>query len=157
MRILVFSDSHGRTDRCAAVVRAIVGIDMILHAGDHASDAKALAREFPEIPVVFVAGNCDVTDAPTETVYETDGGKILMTHGHKYSVKTDFGYSALIRRAKELSCTCAVFGHTHNPLCDPSSGVTLLNPGSIRYGSTYGVIEIEVGILKAAVCDASRL
>ena len=157
MRILVFSDSHKNTSRCAAVIRNLVGIDMILHAGDHCSDAEELAHEFPEIPMKYVRGNCDFSAAPQELVIEAEGKKILLTHGHAYAVKYECDCRSLLERAKECGCDCAVFGHTHEGLCDASRGVVLLNPGSIKYGGTYGVIEIEDGKLKAAVCDASYL
>ena len=49
---------------------------------------------------------------------------------------------------------CAVFGHTHQGLCDIKNGITLLNPGSIRYGKTFGVIEIEDGKLRADILNA---
>ena len=59
MRILVFSDTHKDTQSCIKTINRLVGIDMILHAGDHASDAMELAELFPSIPVHYVSGNCD--------------------------------------------------------------------------------------------------
>ena len=154
MRIVVFSDSHHDIKCCCDVINRIIGIDMILHAGDHAADAESIARLFPDIPVNFVLGNCDFGDAPKELVFTASGKKIFLTHGHLYNVKNDLGFSALLKRTQELGCDCAVFGHTHEGLCDVKNGITLLNPGSIRYGKTFGVIEIEDGRLRAAVCDA---
>jgi len=153
LRILAFSDSHQDINSCISVINRIIGVDMIVHAGDHASDAQRLAGLF-DIPVNFVSGNCDFTDAPKELVFTAGGKKVFLTHGHLYNVKNDLEYSSLLRRAKELGCDCAVFGHTHQSLCDIKDGITLLNPGSIRYGRTFGVIEIEEGRLRAAVCDA---
>lgn len=152
LRILVFSDSHHDADICAGVINNIVGVDMVLHAGDHLKDAELLEKQFPDIPIRYVCGNCDFEGFPKELVLDADGKKIFLTHGHLYGVKC--GISALLSRAKELDCDCAVFGHTHSGFCDVMSGITLLNPGSIRYGRTFGVIEIENGTLRAAVCDA---
>lgn len=154
MRILVFSDSHRDISRCIKAVNNLIGVDMLLHAGDHAEDAKRLQNAFPDIPVTFVSGNCDFSSAPKETVFTADGKKIFLTHGHIYNVKNDYGFSSLLSRAAALGCDCAVFGHTHEPLCDVRNGITLLNPGSIRYSGTYGVIEIEKGRLRAAVLNA---
>lgn len=154
MRILAFSDSHQDIESCKSVINRIIGIDMIVHAGDHASDAKRLAQIFCDIPVNYVSGNCDFADAPKELVFNAGGKKIFLTHGHMYNVKNDLGYSCLSERAKELGCDCAVFGHTHQSLCDIKNGITLLNPGSIRYGKTFGVIEIEDGKLRADVLNA---
>ena len=154
MRILVFSDSHQDIESCISVVNRIIGVDMLVHAGDHVHDAKRLSLAFPYIPIHFVSGNCDFSDAPKELVFCACEKKMFLTHGHLYNVKNDLEYSRLLSRAAELGCDCAVFGHTHKSLCDVKNGITLLNPGSIRYGKTFGVIEIEDGKLRAAVCDA---
>ncbi len=152
MRILVFSDSHRDIESCIRVINNIVGVDMILHAGDHISDAKELCRMFPEIAFEYVPGNCDFSADDQDVIVEAEGKKIFLTHGHGYSVKYDETYSELLQKAESLGCDCAVFGHTHQSLCDPRKKVLLLNPGSIKNG-TYGVIEIENGVLKAAVCS----
>lgn len=157
MRIAVFADSHTDVKKCTDVIRGLVGVDMILHAGDHARDAEEIAREIPHIPVCSVPGNCDYSSAPAERIIEVEGKKIFLTHGHTCAVKYEYDLRTLLTRARENGCDCAVFGHTHSPLCDISGGITLLNPGSIRYRCTYGVIEIENGKLKAAVCDAVPL
>ena len=153
LRILVFSDSHRDIESCARVIRNIIGVDMVLHAGDHISDAKELCRMFPHIEFEYVPGNCDFSSDDSEVVVEAQGKKIFLTHGHGYSVKTDEDYSKLRQRAETLGCDCAVFGHTHISLCDPRRKVVLLNPGSIKQSGTYGVIEIENGTLKAAICN----
>lgn len=152
MRILVFSDSHRDIESCIRVINNIVGVDMILHAGDHISDARELCRMFPELAFEYVPGNCDFSADDQDVVVEAEEKKIFLTHGHGYSVKYDDTYSALLEKAESLGCDCAVFGHTHQSLCDPRKKVLLLNPGSIKNG-TYGVIEIEDGVLKAAVCS----
>ena len=154
MRILVFSDSHHDIERCCDVINRIIGIDMIIHAGDHSEDAEKISRLFPDIPMYFVSGNCDFSGAPKELVFTASGKKIFLTHGHLYNVKNDLEFSSLLEHAQELGCDCAVFGHTHEGLCDVKGGITLLNPGSIRYGRIFGVIEIDSGKLRAAVCDA---
>ena len=154
MRILVFSDSHKNVSACISVIENIIGVDMILHAGDHASDAAWIQKCFADIPVKYVTGNCDTNIAPAEMIIEAEGKKIYLTHGHLHSVKTQEDYHSLIDHAKSKDCDCAVFGHTHKGECFNSSGITVLNPGSIKHSGTYGVIEIEDGILKAAVCKA---
>lgn len=152
MRILVFSDTHRDIASCIRVIENIIGVDMVLHAGDHISDAREICRQFPNIEFEYVPGNCDFSSDDTEVVIEAEGKKIFLTHGHRYSVKTDENYSLLKERAKSLGCDCAVFGHTHISLADNSGDIALLNPGSIKQSGTYGVIEIENGVLKTAVC-----
>ena len=157
MRILVFSDSHKNVASCARVINTIVGTDMIIHAGDHASDAAELERLFPGIPVKYVSGNCDFSSAPSELIIEAEGKRIFLTHGHGYNVKYDDSYFSLINHARSLNCDCVVFGHTHQGYNDNLGDLIVLNPGSIKYGATYGVIEIEEGIMKSAICDASYI
>lgn len=125
---------------------------MVLHAGDHISDAKELCRMFPHIAFEYVRGNCDFSTDDADIVVEAEGKKIFLTHGDGYSVKYDDTYSELYKKAEDLGCDCAVFGHTHKSLCDPRRKILLLNPGSIKQNGTYGVIEIENGVLKAAIC-----
>lgn len=154
MRILVFSDSHKNISACVSVIENIIGVDMIIHAGDHASDAAWIQKCFPHIPVKYVIGNCDANIAPAEMIIEAENKRIYLTHGHLHSVKSQEDCHSLIDSAVSKSCDCAVFGHTHRGVCFESGGITILNPGSIKHSGTYGVIEIEDGRLKAAVCEA---
>ena len=154
MRILVFSDSHKNISACLTVIENIIGVDMILHAGDHASDAAWIQKCYPDIPVKYVVGNCDSNIAPAEMVVEAEGKKIFLTHGHLYSVKSQPAYHSLIDAAKAKDCDCVVFGHTHQEIHFKQDNLTVLNPGSIKHSGTFGVIEIEDGILKAAVCSS---
>ena len=151
-RILVFSDTHKKLDCVIKTVENIVDVDLILHAGDHAADAEEIAKIFPNMPLKFVGGNCDFGNYPKELIIEAENKKIFLTHGHSYAVKYDYDYDTIFNRGKALSCDCIVFGHTHLPLCEVRHGITLLNPGSAKSSYTYGVIEIENGNLKAAVC-----
>lgn len=155
MRILVFSDSHKNISSCVSVIENIIGVDMILHAGDHASDAAWIQKCFPDIPVKYVVGNCDAGIAPAEMIVEVENKKIFLTHGHLYSVKSQPDYRSLLDAAKSKGCDCVVFGHTHQDVHQIQDGITVLNPGSIKHSGTFGVIEIENGILKAAVCHCA--
>ena len=85
MEILVLSDSHGRVDH---MVRAVEQFHprQVLHLGDCVRDTQALERQFPQLPVTMVPGNCDwgQTGEP-ERLLEIDGVRILMLHGHTSS------------------------------------------------------------------------
>ena len=59
--------------------------------------------------------------------------KILLTHGHRYGVKTDLLSLAL--RAEELGCRLVFFGHTHTAEIVEHGAVTLVNPGSLTHPS----------------------
>ena len=82
MEILVLSDSHGKLDH---MVRAVEQFHprQVLHLGDCVRDAQALERQFPQLPVTMVPGNCDwgQTGEP-ERLLEIEGVRILMLHGH---------------------------------------------------------------------------
>lgn len=152
IRILVFSDTHGRTALCRETIKNIP-CDLILHAGDINRDARELIEEFPDKRIEFVQGNNDYFDnEPFERICEIGGKRIFLTHGHKYRV--NWGYDTLADAAKSRGCDIAVFGHTHSACESEARGVTLLNPGSAGFNGTYGVIEIEDGIIKTAIIGA---
>lgn len=153
MRILVFSDTHGMIDNCISTISRIGAVDMLIHAGDVSSDAEDLQSIFPNIPVKYVCGNCELPRAPLDVVFDAGGKKFFVTHGHAYNVKGDREYRLLTTHAKEIGADIAVFGHTHNALCNNDGSLILLNPGSVRYGRTYGVVEIENDAMRAAVLD----
>jgi predicted phosphodiesterase len=85
----------------------------------------------------------------------TLGGKrIMMTHGHDYSVK--FTLSRLCAEANKKGADIVLFGHTHQryerylPAGETEYGVALskpmylFNPGSIGgYEASFGCIEID--------------
>ena len=129
MKLVLFSDSHGNVANMADVVR-LEHPDRVLHMGDLARDAEELARQFPDIPVTYVPGNCDGRrpDLPDERCFTLEGCKILMTHGHTYHVK--MGPGAAIRAAREAGAGLLCFGHTHEALCEFQNGLWIVNPGA---------------------------
>lgn len=153
MRILIFSDTHDKIDRCITAINSMPRVDMILHAGDCVSDAEDLSYAYPHIPVHFVKGNNDFyTNVPSELLINADNKRIFITHGHLQRVKFDAEYETLIEQANERSADLAVFGHTHEPYEGFFGNLTLLNPGSIRYGGTYAICDIENEKIKNTIC-----
>lgn len=152
MRILVFSDTHGRITEAENVIKNMVGVDAVIHCGDHLSDAERIAADFPEIKIYGVCGNCDANRSKPYIVEEFEGKKIFITHGHLYKVKseTDCEYKTLREEGLRLGADAVVFGHTHIPYNMDWGNMVVLNPGSIKSLGTYGVIEIENDRLKAA-------
>jgi hypothetical protein len=150
-RILVFSDTHGKIDLCTDVIKRIPA-DMIIHAGDMNKDAKALISEFPDKEIYFVQGNNDFFDSePYDRIAELDGKRIFITHGHNYRVKYEDNLRTLVAAATRENCDIIVFGHTHTPYEGEYNGIKILNPGSARFGKTYGVIEIEDGKVRTCI------
>ena len=69
MNVAVFSDTHANVGRMLAELRRC-SPDAIIHLGDLERDARVLRREFPDIPVYAVCGNCDYDpEEPEETVH----------------------------------------------------------------------------------------
>lgn len=153
MKILVFSDSHGRVSPMMDQIR-LHQPDLVFHLGDVTRDVLPLRQEWPNLRIESVPGNCDGwTDQPEEKLITVEGFRFLLCHGHTYRVK--LGLDLLREGARTHLADAALFGHTHSPLCDRSSGFWLFNPGSIGCSprQSYGIITIEHGRLR---CDLAQ-
>lgn len=151
MRILVFSDSHGRMEnmeRCVTLTEP----DHIIHLGDCIHDAEQLSRRFPGIPLTAVPGNCDFGSCDeAEKLIELGGVRLFLLHGHTRGVK--YGLQRVVYAAREYGADVLLFGHTHRPLVDFDGTLHVLNPGTIggiHASATYGVVTIGSG-----GCDCS--
>lgn len=147
MKILVLSDSHRNINPMRNAV-LLEKPDTIIHLGDHERDADELKREFPLIPLLAVAGNCDLMAPPERyKLVELQGKRFFLTHGHHYGVKMSI--DALVNTALTAGADVALFGHTHVPMVNSVRGMLVMNPGSIGMGSrSYGLIDIENGAVK---------
>lgn len=143
MKTAVFSDSHGSSDEMLRAVRDFCP-DTIIHLGDGRRDTEIITREFPDIPVYTVSGNCD-GDYPEESykIVSLDGHKAFITHGHRYGVRFS-GLSALLYAAECCGCDIAMFGHTHEALCTDCGGIKVINPGSIGRGKPKSWVKLEI-------------
>ena len=155
MRALIISDSHGDTRRFDKAIVAFEP-DVIIHLGDIERDVEYLIAVYPHIPLHAVVGNNDPwVRREAEKVIELDGVKVFLTHGHLYGV-WDKGFR-IAKRAEELGCSVALFGHSHVSVNEVYDGVQTFNPGSIsrpREGEySAGVMEIENGKVSFALCD----
>lgn len=148
MKILVFSDSHGKVNPMRAIAEKEAP-DLILHLGDYESDCAAA---FSGFRVVKVRGNCDFgSSEETERFLDFGTEKIWMTHGHKYQVKCGLG--SLIKRGEEQGASLILYGHTHRRYLLETARYTVLNPGTPD--QSYGVIRLEGGkIVSVSLCDA---
>lgn len=143
MKILVFSDSH----RSLSGMYAAIDLhqpQQVIHLGDLMDDAEEVAEHYPKLPFCLVPGNCDGWGHATPVKKNiTLGGKsILLSHGHRWGVKS--GYDAAIADARAVGADILLFGHTHVPLLEQlEGGLWMMNPGPAR--SSYGLIEITDG------------
>ena len=136
--IVVLSDTHGSWKSVQDLRGLFEENDIVVHLGDGAADMRAYVSENPD--KYFVCqGNCDYARALPETVIEVERLRIFAAHGHQYGVKST--RTTLARRAKELGCDIALYGHTHTPLYEEIDGVACLNPGTLKApissGGTY--------------------
>ena len=139
MIIAAVSDTHGIVLPVAYSLQRNK-VDIVLHLGDNASDAKKI-EQITGMEIYAVAGNCDENskDVPEELVLEIRRKKFFLTHGHNYDV--DNGIDKIVEKAKEVGADYALFGHTHVHLRERVDGITVLNPGSTtlpRRGDTKG-------------------
>lgn len=152
MKVLVFSDSHGRMlEVYDAVERECP--DAVIHLGDCYEDACDLRRSYPDTPVYAVLGNNDWGgDAPDRSVITLDGVRIYLTHGHRDGVSFCAPGKVPVR-AQQQDCCLALFGHTHIAYRAVHGTVEVLNPGSIslprRGPASYAVLELESGQVQA--------
>ncbi len=160
MEMLIFSDSHGRTEgmECAMAAQ-IRRPDLVLHLGDGVKDLVYL-QDFG-VPLLSVRGNCDLFGVPDGIgeafCLEELGHKIFMTHGHRFGVKSGLG--GLIAHAAQIGADIVLFGHTHRPFETrieagyEIGGITLarpmvlFNPGSIGSGRADGTEMLSFGTL----------
>ena len=150
MRIGVFSDSHGDTQALDELLDKMGYLDAICFLGDIARDAfhlKDRADAMPNHPQFFaVRGNNDYASTlPWDLIIELGGARIYMTHGHRIVSPLSLAY-----RARENGAQIALFGHTHEPMCEHAQEVMLLNPGSAGNSCRGGracacVLEIKGG------------
>ena len=169
MKILVFSDSHGETRWMEKAIREHPDAERIFFLGDGFSDICAMERKFPALPFDIVAGNCDGSltsaslegDAPFEKLVDVGGFRFLLTHGHRYAIKSS--YQAAADQAIAWEADVLLFGHTHQAedvTIDGSAGgsVRIINPGSVgaRFGASYACLELRGGNLLCGFAECDR-
>jgi putative phosphoesterase len=115
----VLSDTHGHL--YPQVVKLLVGVDHIIHAGDIGSP-QVLAALRAIAQVTAVRGNCDhyewAVSLPAEAEVELAGVRILVGHIAGRLNETRQGFRVVVT------------GHTHRMESVEREGVLYLNPGS---------------------------
>ena len=131
MNVLIFSDSHRRTDKMCEIIEKSPATDLIIHLGDNIADAKVLRETYPHIPLVYVAGNCDRPSEgePNEILLDLEGFRVLIMHGHLRNVKSTDHFMLNVARQKKANIV--IFGHTHVPVDMFDDEMKIFNPGSI--------------------------
>lgn len=137
------------------VLDALVGSDVILHAGD-LSDASVICTLERIAPVVAVRGDHDLPSAPRlprRTVLQVGGHRIGLIHGKRRTtdalvvaahaaagrrLRWDAGRLRAMARAF-TDVDAVVFGHWHEAVIAHVDGVLVMNPGAVcPWGSLEG-------------------
>jgi putative phosphoesterase len=119
----LIADTHGLIR--AEALRALVGVDLILHAGDVGKPQVLHALEMIA-PVRAVRGNTDpiALHLPDSVDVELEGVRIHVSHGHEVGSPTPE------RLAARYRADVIVYGHTHRPLTKQVGDVLVVNPGA---------------------------
>jgi len=162
MIVALLSDTHIPTALSRlpdALVRALEGVDRILHAGDIVS-ADVLDRLSDIAPTVAVAGNMD----PPEVAHRLNDREMLqlgrrtigLKHGHQpHGVQAHYIEHAYDAPQMELfyqlmsaqlpGTDVIVFGHFHRPVIRTWHGITFINPGAVAAPpgrATFALLEL---------------
>lgn len=160
-KVLVISDTHGRTENLEKLLPLVQPLDQLIHLGDVGRDVDYI-EVLAGCPCCFVAGNNDYySDLPGERLIKLNDVPMFLTHGHNYYVnaRKDFLRSAAVQRGAKV----ALFGHTHVPYLEEADGILLANPGSLSlprqadHCPTYLILMIgEDGVVQAQQHILSR-
>lgn len=117
----VISDTHGIL--VPAAIKALHGVDLIIHAGD-IGNTGVMNKLKSMAPVVAVRGNMDMSEdlkeLPETEVIQVGGALLYIIHDIK---KLDITPS-------KADFDAIIFGHLHYPSVREHNGVLFVNPGS---------------------------
>lgn len=147
MKILIVSDTHRYNANYLKVVEKTGPLDMVVHCGD-VEGSELVISQAAGCPVEMVQGNNDFfSELPREKEFMIGQYKVWLTHGHNYYIAMNSDVIKQEARAREADIVMC--GHTHKPVVDIGSGLTLINPGSISYPRqdnrkpSYIIMEID--------------
>jgi putative phosphoesterase len=145
LKIGLISDTHNLVRPQA--IRALAGVDRILHAGDICG-AEVLEELRKIAPVVAVRGNNDsgMLGASIQATERVEIGGVLIYIVHDIA-DLDFD-------PKAAGFSVVVSGHSHRPAIDDKNGVLFVNPGSagprrFRLPVSIATLEISDGKVHA--------
>ncbi len=147
MKILIVSDTHRYNANYLKVVEKTGPLDMVVHCGD-VEGSELVISQAAGCPVEMVQGNNDFfSELPREKEFMIGQYKVWLTHGHNYYIAMNS--DVIKQEAKAREVDIVMCGHTHKPVVDIGSGLTLINPGSISYPRqdnrkpSYIIMEID--------------
>ena len=153
MKILVFSDSHGKSVNIQKALEMHSDARYLLHLGDGVADLDDI--DLGDIKTYAVNGNFEDSFFYTKNglpfqCIDIEGKRIFMCHGHRQ--KVSYGLQNLCYNALENEADIALYGHTHvkydKYIPFEQKGLHVFNPGSIslpKEGTAHGYIVIDNG------------
>ncbi|KHD36987.1 serine/threonine protein phosphatase [Clostridium acetobutylicum] len=130
MLISVMSDTHLSKHYIKKACSNLTNVDVLIHLGDNVQDIDEI-KKYYNGELIYIRGNCDDEEIPSEKTFLLGGKKFFITHGDRYGVK--YSMMKLEYRAKELEADIVLFGHTHISQIDFNDGIWYINPGSVSY------------------------
>ena len=152
MKILVLSDSHSHLGFMRRSIKAVKP-DALVHLGDYWEDAEKVHREFPQLRMYCVGGNCDRYQSMQrlpEVVYPKIGGvQFFLTHGHLFGAKMTTG--PMETEARSMGAQVLLYGHTHHADCRQEGSMWVVNPGTCQADSigSCALVEVENGEVRS--------
>lgn len=145
MKVLVFSDSHGRKELVDRMLSKEPDCKEVIFLGDGIKDVDWAMSFHPDKRFTCVSGNNDLyCNESTEAYKYFDGVTVFACHGHTLDARTTLSY--IYEKTASVMGRLALYGHTHIPkiTTDPKTQVTAVNPGALCNGK-YCVIEFNKG------------
>ena len=142
MKVVVFSDAHGRKIIVERILSFNPDADYVISLGD-----SELPLDFlMDLNIIAIKGNYP-RDAgfAYESSLEIEGKKLFLTHGHKFGVHKTL--LKLIKHTLILGSNIVLYGHTHIARVDKVNDMLVINPGSIKSSRSekspsYVILEI---------------
>lgn len=129
MKVLIISDTHGKSKTIERLYDQVGDVDMLIHLGDVEGDAEFIKDLF-DCEVHIVRGNCDYdTDLPQYEEFMIGDKKAFITHGHRYSVNSGTAY--LEELIDMNGYDFVMYGHTHCRDITRYKDSYIVNPGSL--------------------------
>lgn len=156
MKLVIFSDVHGRKTLLERILQFNPDADHFLSLGDSELSMDYLL----DLDIIGVKGNYPRDPGlGYEHYMEFHGQKFMLTHGHKFGVRG--GLKKLALKAFKEEAKVVLYGHTHVAKATCINHVLFLNPGSVyrprnKLQPSYCVMNIDKdGLIKYEFRDSA--
>ena len=166
MKIVIFSDTHGRQDLMKQIIEKEKPFEVMVHAGDM-EDQVGGVLGYTDYQIRIVAGNCDYgLGYSRELFFDLDRYHVLLIHGNMCgSIHYNPAQSieSLKNYARNKGADILIFGHTHVPKIERDGELLCINPGSLslprqeNHKPSYAVLKIENGKTECEIKYVHRI